>query len=83
MVLILLGIALAISACSGLPARTVEVKVPVPVPCKVTMPESPALPVDVLQGTEDAFVIGKALWSTIDLQAAHIVQLEAAVKSCQ
>ena len=75
-------IGLFIAGCAT-GTNTVEVKVPVSVPCRVEHIDMQPLPVDAMQGTEDIFSITKALWATVELQSADIIKLKAAVDACQ
>jgi len=62
--------------------QPVEVKVPVPVPCRVAMPERPAFAVDTL-------AIGAGIWAQmLALRADRLqrkgyeAELEAAARTC-
>jgi len=77
---------LALAACAGVsaPAPAVQrVLVPVPVTCKVTMPEAPSWAVDALP-------LGSNIWQQMQVLRAERLQrqgyeaeLEAAVRACQ
>jgi len=84
----LIGLMVAAVAMSGCmdqprPAMPVTVKVPVPVPCKVTKPQAPAWAVDGLP-------LGADIWTQMDALRAERLQrkgyegeLIAALNACQ
>lgn len=74
-------LALSLLVLSG--CATQIVKVPVPVKCPVPDISISPLPVDALKGSEDLFVINKALWASIETQEADIVKLKAVVDACR
>lgn len=79
---------LLLAMCCGCAAgpmapNVVQVKVPVPVPCKVAMPEAPSWAVDALP-------LGSTIWQQMQALRAerkqrlgYEAQLEAAVRACQ
>lgn len=70
-----------LAGCASVPT-TVEVKVPVPVPCLSQTPAKPALPADALTGSEDLFTLGQTLWADRLARKAYELELEAALSGC-
>lgn len=70
-----------LAGCGSLPT-TVEVKVPVPVPCLSQAPVRPAFPADGLTGSEDLFTLGQTLWADRLTRRAYELELEAALSGC-
>lgn len=63
--------------------KIVEVKVPVPVPCKVTSPERPVMPLEQAKKDEsDIFVIVKKALAEIEFRQGYETKLEAAIQEC-
>lgn len=58
------------------------VNVAVQVPCKVTLPERPAMPLDSAKPEEDVFTKIKKALAEIELRQSYEEKLEAAAKSC-
>lgn len=78
-------VSLTLSGCASSPpiAQLVEVRVPVPVPCKAPSPTRPAFAVDALP-------LGSGIWEQMSALRAERLQrqgyeteLEAAVRACQ
>lgn len=63
--------------------RTVEVKVPVPVPCRVDPVERPAFAVEALPAGASAFERLRALLVERQQRIAYESRLEAAISQCQ
>lgn len=64
--------------------QTVEVKVPISVPCAIKMPPKPHLAIDDVPGTEfNVDVWTKAYQATIEQMEGYIDQITAASKGCQ
>lgn len=59
-----------------------EVKVPVPVPCKATMPEKPVFVVDAVQKTADVLEKGTAVMTELEQRRQYERVLEAAMLAC-
>ncbi len=74
---------LLLTGCAGLAPKVVEVKVPVPVPCKVTPPERPLFAVDGLPIGSDIWEQMKALRAERQQRIGYILELEAVVRACQ
>lgn len=74
---------LLLTGCAGMTPRVVEVKVPVPVPCKATPPERPLFAVDGLAIGSGIWEQMKALRAERQQRIGYEVELEAAVKACQ
>lgn len=78
-----------VAGCAGVqPPReikteTMEVKVPVPVPCRITAPDKPDLPVQGLKKDSDLLEKTKAVLAERELVSGYVLELEAAIKSCQ
>lgn len=58
-------------------------KVPVPVPCKITPPEKPVMPVDDLKKEAPLFDKVQAGLAELERREAYEKKLEAAIKECQ
>lgn len=63
-------------------ARTVQVRVPVPVPCQEAEPARPAMPTESLQPGAHPFVLLRAALAEIDRREAWSVELLAALRAC-
>lgn len=63
--------------------KTVEVQVPVAVPCKVAAPDVPKWALDAVPATADIFVKGRAMVAELQQRIAYEGELIAAVASCQ
>lgn len=61
----------------------VEVRIPVPVPCKVSAPTRPAFAVDALPIGSDIWEQMKALRAERLQRKGYELELEAAVTACQ
>lgn len=82
-IIIALGL-LVLMGCDGFRRdHVVEVKVPVPVPCKVAPIEKPAFPLQEAQTSEGFGVKLKKALAEIELRKAYETKLESAVESCQ
>lgn len=73
-----------LSACSTNHSNTksVEVLVPVQVPCKITHPNKPVFAVDNLGIGEDIFEKVKALLAERKQRQGYELELEEAIKAC-
>lgn len=75
-----------IAACAVLAgcgtARTVQVSVPVPVPCLEAEPARPAMPTDDLTPGAPPFILLRAALAEIDRREGFEVQLLAALRAC-
>lgn len=60
-----------------------EVKVPIAVPCKVTLPDAPALMWPAVKPSDDVYVKGRALLADDVARAAYEGELRAAIAACQ
>jgi hypothetical protein len=83
MIAIAAVMALALSGCVSTAPKVQEVLVPVPVPCKVAIPDRPALAVDSLPVGSGIWEQMKALRAERSQRQGYETELEAAVKSCQ
>lgn len=72
--------AIWLAGCASGPS--VEVKVPVPVPCLETLPEKPTFPADSLSPRADVFTKGKVLWADRLARKAYELKLETALAAC-
>lgn len=59
-----------------------EVKVPVPVPCKATMPEKPVFAVDVVSKSADTLDKGTSVMTELEQRRQYERVLEAAMIAC-
>ena len=62
--------------------QTLEIKVPVAVPCRVTLPERPVWELDKTSPDAALFDLAKAAVIEIKQRRAYTAELEAAAKSC-
>lgn len=82
--IIMIILASALAACGTVPAKVVDHNVLVTVPCKVTMPGKPVMPLtDTGDVNDDIFVKTKKALAEIDLRKGYEAQLEAVAKSCE
>jgi hypothetical protein len=75
-----------LAGCNTLPvagSKTIEVKVPVPVPCRISPVDKPQSPLGSLKREDDIHTKTKAILAQIELDKAYQVELEAAQKGCQ
>lgn len=77
-----LGLAglLALTGCAA-PAR-VQTLVPVPVECRETVPDRPAMPTEVLLPGASPWVLMRAALAEIDRREGYELQLRAALVAC-
>jgi hypothetical protein len=77
--------ALVLAACTAVPGAPAvqRVNIPVPVPCKVTMPDAPAWAVDALPLGSDIWQQMQALRAERLQRQGYEAELEAAVRACQ
>ena len=61
----------------------VEVKVPVSVPCKITPPKRPLMPVDALKKEDDLHTKVKVALAELEIREAYEKTLESSIKECQ
>lgn len=60
-----------------------EVKVPVPIPCKIISPDKPVYPLQEAKKEEaDIFVITQKALAEIELRQGYETKLEAAIVEC-
>ena len=80
--MLLIAAAVVLAGCAAPVERLVTVKVPVPVPCDVKVPERPAMPLEAIRApyTVDAW-IGRAI-AQDGLRAAYELELETALGAC-
>ena len=75
-----------IAACTALAgcgtARTVQVRVPVPVACLENEPARPEMPTEALAPGAPPFVLLRAALAEIDRREAWSVELLAALRAC-
>ena len=62
--------------------QTVEVQVPVSVPCRVTLPERPVYELDRTSKDADIWTLARAAVIEIRQRQAYQLLIEAAAKSC-
>jgi hypothetical protein len=75
---------LLLVGCQYMPPKIVNHNVMVPVPCKVTLPVKPEMPLtDNGDVKDDIFVKTKKALAEIDRRKGYEAQLEAVVKSCE
>lgn len=72
----------SLAGCASLTPKVQEVKVPVPVPCKVDSPERPAFAVDGLPSGSGIWEQMKALRAERMQRMGYERELEAAVRAC-
>lgn len=74
---------LILSGCAAVPPEVREIKVPVPVPCMISAPSKPSMPIDAISKYENnVFTIVKNLLAEIELRKGYETVLESAIASC-
>ncbi len=75
---------LLLSGCQSLgQVVTQEVKIPVPVPCKIVSPAKPVMPLQEAEATEgNIFVILQLALAEIELRQGYETELEVAITTC-
>lgn len=84
--LILVPLLLLIAGCPSNPVietKNVEVKIPVPVKCKITPPEKPESLLGRIKMDDDIHTMVKIILAEIESRKAYEKKLEAATKECQ
>ena len=81
----LLTVSLTGCACFKEPKeRIVLHNVEIPIPCKITAPEKPVMPLtDTVTKADNLFVQAKKALAEIDFRISYESKLEAAIKACQ
>lgn len=80
--ILLLG-ALLLVGCGAVPRVEVqEVKVPVPVECRETIPDRPSMPTEALADDADPFELLRAALAEIDRREGYEVRMLAALVAC-
>lgn len=77
---------LLLAGCASAPQvieRSVEVKVPVPVPCKAPVVPEPAWPLAAMSVSASDFDFFKAALAEIELRKGYEARLHAALAACQ
>lgn len=79
-----------LSGCAAMPEpepqiiiKTVEVKIPAPVPCRIDPIPKPAFALDAAKTSQGLYLKGAAALAEINQRKAYEAKLEAAVASCQ
>ena len=85
---VLLPVALLLAGCAAVPTerivdRSIEVKVPVPVPCVVETVERPVFAVEQLPPDASTFERVRALLIERRQRIAYEAQRDAAIAACQ
>ena len=75
--------ALLLAGCASAPPKTVEVRVPVSVPCKAPTVQAPDWALNHVAPGAGLFVQVQDLITELEQRRAYEAELEAAVKSCQ
>jgi len=84
--IVLLAMAIAVGGCVDQPPRPsvpLTVRIPVPVPCKVTQPSEPAWAVDALPLGSDIWTQMTALRAERMQRKGYESELIAAIQACQ
>jgi hypothetical protein len=78
-------VALALAACATPQTLTVTktVKVPVSVPCRVTLPAAPVFALSACKVTDPLFVKARAAIVEINQRKAYEAQIIGAAKACE
>ena len=82
MKLLPLILALSVCGCTCMP-KTIEVKVPTPVPCIDTVPEKPNMPLQAADPKEDIFSHSKKAIAEIEVRKGYEKELEAVISACK
>lgn len=81
--LLIACVLILLSACTPKPIMTpVEVKIPVSIPCKVTVPPEPVWNVPALPADANLPQKVKAGFADLDLAKGYIIKLQAATQAC-
>lgn len=81
--LLIAALASILAAGCAIPARTVQVEVPIPVPCIETVPPEPTYPADALTGAEDIDLAVRTLWADRLIRKGHTATLRATLEACR
>ena len=80
---IVIFLVLTLNGCGGEHTIIKEVKVPVPIACKVIVPERPLMPLEQAKKEEaDIFIIMKKALAEIELRQGYETKLESAIIEC-
>lgn len=76
-------LALALAGCAAAPeVQTVEVKIPIPVKCRVQLPEAPRWAMDAIFPDADIDTLMAAALAEIAQREGYEIQLKAAIAAC-
>lgn len=75
-------ILLALAGCTTAP-DAIEVRVPVPIPCKEPVPERPTMATDALRPGADLFTFATHAQAEIEVREAYEVRLLRALNACR
>lgn len=75
-------VALSLAGCATRPAQLVEIRVPVPVECRVDKPKRPAMPTEQLQKAQALDRKVTALLAEIEIREGYEIKLHAALDVC-
>ena len=78
-----LVVAASLVGCGTVEYRTVEVKVPIPVPCAVPAPQAPNFARKQVVPGADIFALAAAYAAELIQREAYEDQLKAAIAGCQ
>lgn len=79
----LILLSLLLSGCATVPPQSIQVKVPVPVPCHAPTIPVPDWALDHLSKNATLYDQVKAMIVEIEQRRAYEAELEAAVKACE
>ena len=81
--LFLIFLCFSIVGCCNEP-KIIDHKIMVQVPCRVTMPEKPIMPLtETGKIEEDIFLKTKKALAELDIRKGYAAQLEAVARSCE
>lgn len=80
-VLLVIAGGLMLAGCAASP-QLVQVKVPMPVECRVATPARPSMPTDALQPVSTLDAIVAATLAEIELREGYELELRAALDTC-
>jgi hypothetical protein len=79
-------LAIALAGCATVPEpeiRTVTVDKPIPVPCRVAMPEEPAWAMDAIAPDADIDTLMAAAIAELEQRVGYEIRLKAAIATCK
>jgi hypothetical protein len=82
LVLLVATVALSLAGCATRPPQLVEIRVPVPIECRVATPQRPAMPTAGLQPSDAIDRKVKAALAELEIREGYELELVAALAQC-